>query len=102
MAAQKVDVQVTDLSDHQDTAASLHIGEEIFIVCSTQGAQLLVKTKAGQLIGSLVTEDETTLELLKRGRGLVRSLRKQQGSVVQVLLRVTDAPPQPLLQPSTP
>ncbi len=102
MAAQKVDIQVTDLSDHQESVTQLHTGEEICIICSAESAQLQVQTKAGQLVGILVTEDENTRQLLKRGRGVVRSLRKQQGAVVQVLLRVTDAPPQPLLQPSKP
>ena len=100
MAAPKIDLEVSDLSDHQETAAQLQTGVEVCIISSGESPEFQVHTKAGQLIGRLIAKDESHRELLTRGRGVIRSLRKQQGTVLQVLLRVTDAPPQPLLPQS--
>ncbi|CAL8468843.1 g8384 [Coccomyxa elongata] len=100
MAAPKIDIEVSDLSDYQETAAQLQTGVEVCITSSRESPEFQVQTKAGQLIGRLVAKNEHHRDLLTRGRGVVRSLRKQQGTVLQVLLRVTDAPPQPLLPQS--
>lgn len=100
MAFPKIDIEVSDLSDHQETAAQLQTGVEVCIICSGESPEFQVQTKDGQLIGRLVAKEENHRVLLTRGRGVVRSLRKQQGTVLQVLLRVTDAPPQPLLPQS--
>lgn len=101
MAAQKLDIEVSDLSDHQEAALKLNTGEEVSVTCPEGSAQLQVQNKAGEQIGVLIPKGNAgSKPLLTRGRAVVRSLRKQQGSVLQVLLRVTlcDSLPQPLLQ----
>jgi len=99
MAAQKLDIEVSDLSDHQEAALKLHTGEEVSIICPEGSAQLQVQNKAGEQIGLLIPKvNDSNKTLLTRGKAVVRSLRKQRGSVLQVLLRVTDSLPQFVLQ----
>jgi hypothetical protein len=97
MAARKVDVEVT----HLDDATALQTGERVSIEDAGDGARLVVKNKAGQQIGNLSSKEESVRHFLRSGTAVVRTLRKQQGAVLQVIVRVTEVPSQPASSLST-
>ena len=94
MTAQKVDVEISDLSKYQLGAGCLRTGEEVNITLEKTSSQLQVHAKQGQQVG--VIKDEKHRELLINGVAVVRSIRRQQNLVVQLLLRVTHAPKLPV------
>lgn len=93
MALQKVDVSIADLTQHQEAASQLRIGEQVSVSQAEGSSTWLVQSQAGTQIGLI--NEASDRELLTRGSAVVRSIRRQEGAVVQVLLRVTQAPPAP-------
>ena len=98
MAARKADVEVTRVSDHQEAAAQLQIGEEVCITCAGEGAQLIVQNKTGQQIGVINVDQKELKDLLTSGAAAVRTIRKQQGTVVQVVVRATEGQRKEVIQ----
>ena len=93
MACQKLDVEIRDLTQHQEALTRLCVGDQVTTSESAGAPHRLVHNQAGEQIGTVQTTGN--LELLSKGTALVRSIRRQEGTVVQVLLRVTAAPPRP-------
>jgi hypothetical protein len=93
MVLQKVDVSIVDLTQHQEAASQLRVGELVFISQAEGSSTWLVQSQAGTQIG--VLEGSGDREFLSRGNAVVRSIRRQEGAVVQVLIRVTQASPAP-------
>ena len=93
MASRKADIHIGDLTEHQQAAGQLRIGEQVTISQAEGSSSFTVHSASGQHLG-LITE-AADRELLLSGTAVVRSIRRQEGTVVQVLLRVTQAPPAP-------
>lgn len=93
MALQKLDVEIGDLTQHQDALFGLGVGDQVTTSESAGNPHRLVHNQVGQQIGTI--KATSNQEVLSKGTALVRSIRRQEGTVVQVLLRVTAAPPRP-------
>ena len=93
MASEKIDIEVQDLASDEVLVAQLRTGQVISIV-QRDAPELQVLTADGSLIG--VIPNSASNQLLLTGSAVIRSLRKQQGLLVHVLLRVTQPQPSAL------
>ena len=93
MALQKLDIEIGDLTQHQEALRSLCVGDQVTTSESEGAPHRLVHNQAGEQIGTVKEPGKEGLS--SKGTALVRSIRRQEGTVVQVLLRVTAAPPRP-------
>ena len=93
MASRKADIQIGDVTEHQQAACQLRVGEQVTILQAEDTSSFTVHSVSGQQLG-LISE-AANRELLNSGTAVVRSIRRQEGAVVQVLLRVTQPPPAP-------
>ena len=53
MVVQKLDVQIADLTDHQESVGQLRLGEQVALSPQEGSAQLRVCNQAGQELGIL-------------------------------------------------
>ena len=97
MASKKVDIEVHNLAEDEAQASQLRTGQPVSLVQREEFPELQVLSAGGSLIGLI--SDIPQVERLVTGTAVIRSLRKQQGLLVHVLIRVTypesDSAPQP-------
>lgn len=95
MASRKTDIEVHSLAEDEAQASQLRTGQPVSLVQREDFPELQVLSAGGSLIGLI--SDIPQVEQLVTGTAVIRSLRKQQGVLVHVLIRVThpESAPQP-------
>ena len=97
MALKKTDIEVQSLAEDEALASQLRTGQPVSLVQREDSPELQVLSAGGSLIGLISNIPQ--VEQLVTGTAVIRSLRKQQGLLVHVLIRVTYSESDPAPQP---
>lgn len=87
MASRRIDIELHRLAKDEVIASQLRTGQPVSLVEREDSPELQVQDAEGLLIG-VIAEPSNKQQLLT-GTAVIRSLRKQQGLLVHILIRVT-------------